>query len=234
MTFPQIWEKFSEWYSNEVDLLRKDIIATDNLYDPQTDTIRFRGYTVSVKKAECYCSPPELVEFCKTTNPIIKPHAYKITVEIKYFVNLYGAYWGQDVEINYMDWLGFLHDNAGGYIYINCNPQSPHYGNIIVVNRGSNHTRIVYKSIQELTSDICQWMTATGELRHFDIDEFLDRNHAYRGNNPLTGREILTSDNPVVRGWATNVNWEFKAKLLYKDPKHYNFSHWVWDKHAKN
>lgn len=243
MTFPQSWEKFNEWYSNEVDLLRKDIIDNDKLYDPQTDSITFRGYTLSVKKAKYYSPPPGLAEFCKTVGHIIKPHAHKITVRIKYFSSLYYTYWDQDVQINYMDWLGFLSDNIGGYIYINCNPESLHYGNIIVENQELNRARIVYKNIHELIADIGEWMTVTGELPDFDIDEFLDQSSKYyewdvgQRTSPqktLSNREVLTSDNPVRRGWATNVNWELKAKLLYKDRKHHSFHSWVWAKHVEN
>lgn len=228
------WEKFSEWYSDEVDLLRKDIIATDIYYDPQTDAITFRGYTVSVKKAEYYCPPPGLEEFCKTVGHIIKPHAHELTVHIKYFSSLYYTYWDQDIQINYMDWLGFLRDIIGDHIYINCNPESVHYGNIIAEKLELNRARIVYKNIHELIADISEWMTVTGELPDFDMEKCLNATYTYRGNKPFTGREVLTSNDPAVRGYVPNVNWDLRTRLLYKDPKHHSFFHWMWVKHVKN
>jgi hypothetical protein len=231
MSGPVLWETFNEWYSAEVDQIRAGIRLGDNRYDPQTDTIR----GVSVKKAEYYHPPPELVEFCKTAEHIIKPYANKLMVKTICFHSLYDVYWDQDVSINYMDWMGFLYDITR-FVYINCNPQSVHYGNIMICSVVLNRARIAYKNIRELITDICEWLTDVGEIQDFNVDEYLNSPCVYCVNPSewLSCRDILLSDDPVVREWIPNVNWEIRSRLKYKDFKTRCFSDWAWTKHVKN
>ncbi len=86
------------------------------------------------KRPSVYRIPSEVFEFINTAGYTIhKPFAYPLGIYIHLHIPLYGDV-NADID-NCLDWVYFMSDEIGmQQFYINCNPASRQYGNIIHVN----------------------------------------------------------------------------------------------------
>lgn len=231
------WETFNERYSNEVDWTRSDIQRNDSRYDPEVDAIKIsEECAISITRAECYSLPPEVVEFYRTTKQIIKPHGDTITVCLDDPEIMYDDCGHLNTQINFMDWAALLSERRSKFAYINCNPQSTQYGNIIIYSPNFEDLRILYNSVHELVMDICEWMSITGKLPDFNLDAYLNRTYPYQPfmNATMTHRDVLQSDHPVVQRYKSQISGFVAHNTSYIDYEIRSFRIWAWDKHVKN
>jgi len=86
--------------------------------------------------------------------------------------------------INFLDWALFIAEQgwlvSSGY-FINCNPDSIHYGNILLLSDSAygKSTRIIFRDMHEFVVALTEWFSYVGSDHSTppsinDIDEFLD------------------------------------------------------------
>lgn len=230
-------ETFNEKYAKEVDWVLANIELNDNRYNPETGTIKLEnGSAVSIVKAKYYCPPPELVEFRRNIQCIIKPHTNVLNLCVDDLTTLYETYsWiDQNAPINYMDWVGLLREETYIIAYINCNPQSTQYGNVLMCD-DMGGIDIMYNNISELITDISEWMNFADTLPDFNIDKYLDRGCSYQPfmNKYMTNRDLLQSDFPGSQQYKSQVSGTIKREAMYKRMYMRSFSNWAWCERVK-
>jgi len=123
---------------------------------------------------------------------IHKPFAYPLKIYMHLHMPLYGKI-APDVD-NCLDWVYFMSDEIGiQQFYINCNPASRQYGNILHVN----YTHI-YPSFCEFMKDVELWMQKCVEEPWADKDVRVQKflNEPINPHVSITNRDVLT--NPLV------------------------------------
>jgi hypothetical protein len=225
-------ETFNEQYQAKVDEVIKNMYMYDSRYNPETQTFRLsNGHVVLVKKAEYYRPPPELIEFCNSIDKIYKPHASGLEIKKAIPYCVLRSFWDQDVQVNYMDWVGFLGSEGFTYLYMNCNPQSKHYGHIMIANADGHHCEITHKKLHELTADICKWMSVTSDFKSFDVEEFLNsRAEAYSFPRETTHRDILMlrDVSKPIQLFQKGIYDHIEYSTRYTDYEAEHFIDWIY------
>lgn len=157
-----------------------------------------------------YSIPPDVMEFLSVSS-ICKPYACRLSIKLRAprFVDLYFAttlgHLLQDVGFEFLDWVLFMmetgYTNSGLY-YVNCNPDSPKYGNIIMISEFPPEEPDCksFTNITELIQCITRWFSIMYENLPIKetIDfatQFLNNRYDYVGIFPrdYTIRQVLTS-----------------------------------------
>jgi len=224
-------ETFNEKHGAKVDEVIKNEYANNNRYNPETQTLRlYNDITVLIRKAEYYQPPPELIEFCCTMDKICKPHAHRLYIKEGEPYHLFHSFWDQDARVNYMDWVGFLGYKQFNFVYVNCNSQSEHYGQVMVVNNNSFLCKIIYKNVHEFSIDLLKWLAITGNVKTFDLDAYLNTSvESYKSSQWTTYREILmlTDDTKPVRRFKKDIQKQIEYSTMYKKTKAACLSAWI-------
>jgi hypothetical protein len=174
------WETFNERYGAHVDAEIKYSLEY-NILDQDSYMSHPRwGGKIFARKAPYYKIPPEVVEFCNTINVIVKLHAYTLDIydlpRATKFSNIWCVHEDTDPTINYFDWVKLfdeLHviDNM---FYVNCNPQSQYYRNILMTfGEDGGQSGIMYRNVGEFIVDYHEWMSVTGVRYKFNVDTYL-------------------------------------------------------------
>lgn len=132
------------------------------------------GMPITVKKGSMYRLPPMIVEFCNGMNVIAKRQAKKLIVSNKLQCPGISIYPG--FRMNCFDWVSIIEQQEDhpeydtNKFYVNCNPESEHYGKILIklyYNLGESLCRIIYNDITELITKISAWiLTADDYCMH--------------------------------------------------------------------
>jgi len=133
------------------------------------------GMPITVKKGSMYRLPPMVMEFCNGMNVIAKRQAKKLVVSNKLQCPGISIY--SDFRMNCFDWVFIIEQqeehsenngNDTNKFYVNCNPESEHYGKILIklyYNLGEGLCRIIYNDITELTVAINAWILTADDYR---------------------------------------------------------------------
>lgn len=147
------------------------------------------GMPIAAKKSSMYRLPPMVMEFCNGVDVIAKRHAKKLIVSNKLQCPGISIY--SDFRMNCFDWVFIIEqqeehsENDTNKFYVNCNPESEHYGKILIkfyYNLGESICRIIYNNIAELTAMINAWMLDVGSYKKHPrvvIDNMLGMNNVY-------------------------------------------------------
>lgn len=191
--------------------------------DPESFNDKCMHYIASLgyqaMKPKRYQIPPEVIEFINAVGDrIIKQFAFHIDV------CLYDIFIHQAISrkipglppLDSMDWVCFV---KGGEsftldVYLNCNPDSEHYGNIVYME-----SKIIYPSVCEFIADVHLWMQSvtdesqeSWESREMRAQKYLDMRYresfgGIRGlDNSVTNRMILTDSTILPFKHETNMN----------------------------
>jgi hypothetical protein len=118
-----------------------------------------------------YVIPPKVIEFLNTS-ALVKRNANILHVGIRvlkniepHFLDLIGWICANSGISNFLDWVLFMTEYRGlilAYYYVNCNPDSPCYGNIMILKcNGSSAMEgfIRRRSIDKLFADLLDWFS---------------------------------------------------------------------------
>jgi len=220
-------EHFNELYQKRIDLLyHKHVDQESDMYS------YFTGYNFTFKRVPFYKVPPKIIEFCSIANSMVKLFAFTFTICIDSPIYLQEEH---TYVSNYLDWVMLMQDINKGKFYVNCNPQSQHYGHILVTypQLASN---VIYKCISELVAEIEEWMKFTSAIPEFNVDEFLDEKYiscpvmfCYRDLFAECVHNMDSTDIAVL----DYVYEKIKRKSSYKDRSARIFSYWLYIKSAK-
>lgn len=227
-------DTFNAEYSAEVDM---SIIASSIVYQGTGVYIHNRNARARLQKSQHYELPPKVIEFIN----VISPKVYKLSANaLEIFTpracitrNLWLRYIELDntidlLTINLADWVAFMSEKSNhrnSYIfYINCNPLSVQYGNIILVQDSSISViiKITHKSIDTFIQDLCEWIEfPAAEVTLAHIEQRM--NSAYRMYK--TFREILSSDttpdSDIKHIWM-------EISVHASDTEASSFPHYIW------
>lgn len=155
-------ETFHIDYSVFVDMYLQTL---GKCYNYKTGIYReYNGTDILLRKSARYTIPPELLELINCGNIITKDKANPLIFHIEpannvcaYYLSNYLPENFDGTAINFLDWIPFTKENLADKLYINCNPDSKYYGNVmyIHVNDASASVEIKYNSLSELLIDNC-------------------------------------------------------------------------------
>ncbi len=195
--------------------------------------------TVSLyKQAPYYQLPSELIEFVSIVNTINKPHACPVVTVIDYLHCIESSTVPSD-QFNQLEWVWFLDTDKGGF-YINCNPQSPKYGNILLSYEGNpdydayDEYILTYNNITELVHDFNNWMTIADVVNEFDIANYIE------SVSPICGikyKDLFLEkyDNDLTAQiYRQNVTKLTIYSSMYTEGSAHDFATYVFMEHEKN
>jgi hypothetical protein len=192
--------------------------------------IDYDGTFEIYKQVPFYKLPGEVVELCSYVDRVTKLHAYPIYTSLDDLRCAELARTDLD-SFNHLEWLQFLYTD-GGCFYVNCNPQSPHYGNILLSFIHTDEVYILaYNNIGKLLCDINKWMMITDVVPEFDAVFYFESIYQYYN---VKRKDIFLEkyDNdgfiPVFR---QNINREIRYAALYIKEEANDFVSYAFHRH---
>lgn len=183
------------------------------------------------KRAPYYRLPPEIIEFCDTADILMKSYAHPLRVRITTapYPYTYGS--GKGI-FDCISWVKFMEDRNGYELYVNCDPESEHYGYILRTHLQMYFNKIIYRNVHELVSDITIWFSMVSDTCKIDLDEYLDGICTYDGEQ-IKNRDVFLSkyDNiHVIHIHRDIVLDKIKFPEYFKWHKNLSFLSWIDDK----
>jgi hypothetical protein len=175
-----------------------------------------------MKRADWYQVPAQVTEFISATKLIIKLYSSPIIIESK--IRCLCASNCINSPINCLDWL-----SLACCMYVNCNPQSEHYGKILI--SAQSYLEIVFQNIEELIACITEWIHVTDVPPEWNIDLFLDKctrkNYYNHSCDDKCSRRYILQNSDKNSQLAHNILLHMIEKQQYAEPTIQCFTDYV-------
>ena len=247
--------------SNELSFIGQiDTIRSFPYYDEITGICAVRrsdpALNVYARKALNYKIPAKFIEFMNGIgNGIYKPHGIMLNAQstpsslihpvMHRTVRCNNKTIHTLTDINIFDWVRILYEKSlciNNIFYINCNPDSTRYGNIMLLyeHEDLQHISIIYNKIDEFIKDLESWLNYNVEIpsNAVDIiDQYLDEipiDADFRVHQELrsyTNRELLTGifvEKPTyqLKDLREEI-YHIIPHLLCQNIEQLSFSRWI-------